>query len=64
MVSLMMSTRRLINFGLMKLIEKSSPLGILCVIISDKRKRSCQADVQVLGKLNRTLVIKFDSLKI
>ena len=52
MVSLMMSSRRLMVFGLIKLIKKSSPLGILCVIISDKRKRSCQADVQVLGKLN------------
>ena len=53
-------------FGLMKLIKNSSPLIILCIIICDKMKRSCQGDLEVREKLNhqaQVLVIFLESLK-
>ena len=66
MGSLMMTSRNLMIFGLMKLIKKSSPLSILCIIICKKMKRSCQEDLEVLEKLNhqaQVLVLSLESLK-
>ena len=53
-------------FGLMKLIKNSSPLSILCIIICEKMKRSCQGDLEVREKLNhqaQVLVMFLESLK-
>ena len=62
--SLMMTSRKLMFFGLIKLIKKSSPLSILCRIIYEKMKRSCQEDLEVLEKLNhraQVLVLSLES---
>ena len=51
-------------FGLIKLIKKSSPLSILCRIIYETMKRSCQEDLEVLEKLNhraQVLVLSLES---
>ena len=59
--SLMMTNRNFKRktFGLMKLIKKSSPLSILCIIICEKLKRSCQGDPEVLGKLKHQAQVLF-----
>ena len=59
-------SRKLMIFGLMKLIKNSSPLIILCIIICEKMKRSCQGDLEVREKLNhqaQVLVMFLESLK-
>ena len=59
-------SRKLMIFGLMKLIKNSSPLIILCIIICQKMKRSCQGDLEVREKLNhqaQVLVMFLESLK-
>ena len=59
-------SRKLMIFGLMKLIKNSSPLSILCIIICEKMKRSCQGDLEVREKLNhqaQVLVMFLESLK-
>ena len=59
-------SRKLMIFGLMKLIKNSSPLSILCIIICEKVKRSCQGDLEVREKLNhqaQVLVMFLESLK-
>ena len=63
---LMMTSRKLMIFSLMKLINKSSPLSILCIIICMKMIRSCQGDLDVLGKLNhqaQVLDLSLESLE-
>ena len=52
MGSLMMTSRKLMIFGLTKLIKKSSPLSKVCIIICKKMKGSCQEDLEILEKLN------------
>ena len=44
--SLMMASRKLMIFDLTKVIKKSLPLSILCIIICEKMKRSCQKDLK------------------
>ena len=64
MGSLMMTSRKHMIFGLMKLIKKPSSLSILCIIICDEMKRLCQEDLEVLEKLNRQtqfLVLSLES---
>ena len=50
-------------FGLMKLIKKSSPFSILCIIICEKMKRSCQEDLEVLEKLNHQAQVQVLNLE-
>ena len=50
MGNLMMISRKLITFGLMKWIRKCSPLSILCKTICKKMKRSCQEDLKLNQK--------------
>ena len=54
-------------FGLMKVIKKSSPLCIHCIIICEKIKKSCQGDLEVLGKLKHQaqfLVLILEKMKL
>ena len=63
MESLMMNSRKLMIFGLMKLIKKSSPFSILCIIICEKMKRSSQEDLEVLEKLNHQAQVQVLNLE-
>ena len=63
MGSLMMNSRKLMIFGLMKLIKKSSPFSILCIIICEKMKRSSQEDLEVLEKLNHQAQVQVLNLE-
>ena len=59
-----LTSRKLMTFGLMKLIKKSSSLSILCIIICKKMKRSYQGDLDVLGKLNYLAQNLFQNLSV
>ena len=63
MGSMMITSKILVIFNLSKLIKKSSPLSILCIIICKKMKRSYQGDLKVPGKLNHQAQVPLLSLE-
>ena len=58
--------RKLIIFGLIKLIKKSLSLSMLYIITCKETKRSCQGDLEHLGKLNhkdQVLALSLESME-
>ena len=58
--------RKLIIFGLIKLIKKSFPLSMLHIITCKETKRSCQGHLKCLGKLNhkdQVLALSLESME-
>ena len=56
--------RKLIIFGLIKLIKKSFPLSMLHIITCKETKRSCQGDLKRLGNhKDQVLALSLDSME-